>query len=101
MKHTNPCTIYIFRNATLNGNPVFNQYATNSVSYYDSAATTCTIATNDQIIWSGSLGDTGNFEFQFGDSITIQPGEMITVAAKASSGTPAFVIASVNTREDQ
>jgi hypothetical protein len=47
------------------------------------------------------MGDTGNVIFEFKDSITIQPGETITLAAKATTGTPAWVVGSLNTREDQ
>lgn len=101
MKHTSPCTIYIFRDATLAGSPNFTQYDSASSLYVDTAATTCTITNNRQLLWSGPLGDTGNFIFEFSDSITLQPGEAITVAAKSSTGTPSYVIATLNTREDQ
>ena len=101
IKHTSPVTVFLFRNATLVGNPLFASYATGSSSYYDTAATTCTIASNNQLIWSGTLGETGNFLFSFTDDITVQPGETITVAARSSTGSPSWVIASLNTREDQ
>jgi hypothetical protein len=101
VKHTSPVVIYLFKNATLAGSPNFTAQASSSCSYVDTAATTCTIASNDQLIWSGMLGDTGNFEFTFADDITIQPGEVYTVAAKSVTGTPSYVIASINTREDQ
>lgn len=101
LKHTNPCTIFIFRNATLTGSPNFAQYSSNSVGYYDTAATTCTIANNNQLIWSGSLGDTGNLAFQFSEDIRLQPGETWTLAARSSTGTPSYVIGSINTKEFQ
>lgn len=101
IKHTSPCAIYIFRDATLAGSPNFSQYDTASGLYWDTAATTCTITNNRQLLWSGQLGDTGNIIFEFTDLVTIQPGEMITVAAKSSTGTPSYVTASLNTREDQ
>lgn len=101
VKHTQPVTIYVIRNATLVGNPNFSQYSTESCSYYDQTATTCTFSTNDQIIWSGQVGETGNIQTAFADEITIQPGESMTVAAIASTGTPAYVLATLNTREDQ
>ena len=100
-KHGFPVTIYLFRDATLAGTPNFSSYATGSTALYDTAATTCTISSNAQLIWSGTLGETGNSAFAFSDDITLQPGEMITVAAQASSGTPSYVLASLNTREDQ
>lgn len=58
-----------------------------------------TLATGNT--YTGTLGETGNLAFAFIDDITIQPGEMITVAAQSSAGTPSYVIASMNTREDQ
>jgi len=100
-KHNSPVVIYVFRGATLAGSPNFTQHCTPSCTYVDTAATTCTIASNDQLIWSGMLGDTGNFEFTFSDDVTLQPGEVVTVAAKSSTGTPTYVYASLNTREDQ
>jgi hypothetical protein len=100
IKHTSPCTLYIIKDATLAGSPNFTQYSTNSVSYVDTAATTCTFS-NDNLVWSGQLGDTGNFSFSFTDDITLQPGETITIAARSSTGTPSYVLASLNTREDQ
>lgn len=100
-KHNNPVIVYVLRNATLAGNPSFAQYATTSCTMVDTAATTCTIATNDQIVWSGMLGETGQIVFSFEDLITLQPGESFTVAAKTVFGTASYVVASVNTREDQ
>lgn len=103
IKHTSPVIVYIFRDATLAGNPVFAQYDAQSPAYLDTAATTCTIANNRQLVWSGPMGDTGNILFPFSDeeAITIQPGESITVAAKAVTGSPSWVVASINIREDQ
>lgn len=102
LKHTSPCTIYLFRNATLAGVPNFSQWSTNSCSYYDSSATTCTIASNNQLIWTGTLGDTGNLDFQFdGEEVRLQPGETLTMAARSITGTPAYVVASLNTKEFQ
>ena len=50
------------------------------------------------------MGPDGNeFYDLFSESehIAIQPGETFTLAAIATTGTPAFVSASLNTREDQ
>lgn len=101
LKHNFPCTIYVFKNATLLGNPSFAQYHATSCTYLDTAATTCTIANNSLLVWSGTLGDTGNFDHIFTDELTLQPGESLTIAALSSSGNPNFVNASINTREDQ
>jgi hypothetical protein len=102
LKHTSPCTIYLFRNATLAGVPNFATWSANSCALYDSAATTCTIASNNQLVWTGTLGDTGNLDFQFnGEEIRLQPGETMTLAAKSTTGTPAYVVGSLNTKEYQ
>lgn len=100
LKHNNPCTLYVFRNATLAGTPSFTTAGTGSCAYYDTAATTCTISDNNQLVASFSLGDTGNFEFNFETDISIQPGETLTVAAKTAFGSASYVIASLNTEED-
>ena len=101
IKHTSPVGIYIFKNATLTGSPNYVSYSSSSVTAWDTAATACSISDNRQLVWSGQLGDTGNLEFSFEDEITLQPGETLTVAARAVTGTPAYVTASLNTREDQ
>jgi hypothetical protein len=108
LKHTSPCIFYLIRNGTLAGNPNFAQISTNSCSVWDSAATTVTYSTGDQLVWTGHLGDTGEIDHHFGgtselnmEEVTLQPGEWITLAAKATTGTPAFVTGTINTREDQ
>lgn len=101
IKHTSPVVIYVIRNATLTGSPNFTQYDTTSCSYVDSAATVATYSSNSQLIWSGMLGDTGNIDFTFEDDLTIEPGETITIGAKALTGTPSQVVCGLNTREDQ
>lgn len=104
LKHTSPTIFYLIRNGSLNGNPSFSQYATDSVSMVDNSATTVTFSTNDQIIWSGHLGDTGQLDHSFSDALdelTIQPGEWVTLAARAVTGSPSYVTGSLNTREDQ
>ncbi len=99
IKHTSPVILYLFKNATLAGSPNFSQYHTSSCSYYDTAATTCTIANNSLLIWSGALGDTGNLEFIFSEEIRLAPGETITVAAKSVTGSPSWVVGGLNTKE--
>jgi hypothetical protein len=105
LKHTSPCIFYLLRNATLNGNPNFSQYASNSAALFDNTATTVNVTSNDQIIWSSHLGDTGEFDHHFNgggsEELTIQPGEWYTLAAKSTTGTPSYVTGSINTREDQ
>ncbi len=103
LKHTSPCVIYIIRNGTLTGNVSFASYSADSCSLYDTAATEVAFASPSQVIWSGHLGDTGQILWGFNDAggdLVINPGEYITIAAKSSAGTPAYVTASINTRED-
>lgn len=107
LKHTSPCIFYLIKNGTLAGNPNFQTLATNSCSLFDTAATTVTYTTGDQLLATFHLGDTGEFDHHFGngnynmEEITIQPGEWITLAAKSTTGTPSYVTGSINTREDQ
>jgi len=92
---------YLLKNATLSaGVPSFARYATTSATDYDSAATACTFATNDQILWSSAIAQSGNFNFAFTDDIMLQPGETLTLAVKSVTATAACV-GSINTREDQ
>jgi hypothetical protein len=107
IKHTSPVIYYLIRGGTLTGNPSFTQLSTNSCSVYDTSATTVTYTTGDQVLWTGHLGDTGEIDHHFGngsfnaEELTLQPGEWVTLAAKATTGTPAYVTGSINTREDQ
>ncbi len=96
-----PVTIYLLKNATLLGNVNYQEFSTNSCSFWDRAATTCTVSSNDQIIYSLCLGQSTGASFSFTDEITIEPNETITVAAVAVTGTATYVITSLNTREDQ
>jgi len=107
VKHTSPVIYYLIKNGVLAGNPSFTQLSSISSSVWDTAATTVTYATGEQLIWTGHLGDTGEIDHHFGngtynsEEVTLQPGEWITLAAKAVMGTPSYVTGSINTREDQ
>lgn len=108
LKHTSPCIFYLIKNGSLAGNPNFQTLSSNSASVWDTAATTVTYATGDQVVWTGHLGDTGEIDHHFGgtsslnlEELTLQPGEWITLAARAVTGTPSYVTGSINTREDQ
>lgn len=107
LKHTSPCIYYLIKNGSLQGNPTFASSSSNSCCVYDTTATTVTYATSDQLIWTGHLGDTGEIDHHFGngsfnsEEVTLQPGEWITLAARAVTGTPSYVTGSINTREDQ
>lgn len=94
-------SFYLIRNATLTaGAPNFTAYATTSCSYVDVGATTCTFATNDQVVWTGTVTQDGNFTFSFTDEITLQPGETATLAVRSVTAT-AVCVGQLNTREDQ
>lgn len=108
LKHSSPCIYYLIKNGSLAGNPNFVPLSANSASLWDTASTTVTYATGDQLIWTGHLGDTGEIDHHFGgtadmnmEEVTLQPGEWVTLAARAITGTPAYVTGSINTREDQ
>lgn len=107
IKHTSPVIYYFIKNGTLVGNPNFASYSSSMCGLYDTTATTVTFTDNVQLIYTEHLGDTGSADHNFtngdfnGDEVTIQPGEYITVAAKSVTGTPSYVTASLNTREDQ
>jgi hypothetical protein len=104
LKHTSPCIYYLIKNGTLAGNPNFAALSTNSCSLWDTAATTVTYSTGDQLLWTGHLGDTGELDHHFNggtEELTLQPGEWVTLAARAVTGTPSYVTGSLNTREDQ
>ncbi len=106
LKHTQPCIFYLIKNGTLGGTPNFASFGTGSCSTWDTAATTVTFSDNSQLLWTGHLGETGDIDHHFnngetGGELTLQPGEWITLAAKASTGTPSYVTGAINTREDQ
>ena len=108
LKHTSPCLIYLIKGGVLAGNPSFTFGAANSNVLVDTVATTLTYSTNDQILWIGTLGDTGEVDHHFGgtgatnmEELTLQPYEWVTLCAKAATGTPAYVSGALTTREDQ
>lgn len=96
-----PITYYLLKNATLAGTPSFTRWSTNSCIYYDTAATTATIADNGQIIQVLPIGASGSVIIPLEDVTTLQPGETLTVAATTTTGTSTYTIATLNTREDQ
>lgn len=106
VKHTQPVVFYLIKNATLSGNPSFADYASDiSATTFDSAATTCTFATNDQLVWTGHLGETGEIDHSFTEGgveeLTLEPGESLTLAVKSVQNNVAWATGSINTREDQ
>lgn len=93
-------SFFIIRNATLTGNVNFAAYATGSCTYIDTAATAATFADNNQLIWVGTVSETGQLQQGFTDEITVQPGETITLAVRSVTAT-AVCVGQINTREDQ
>jgi len=100
--NTNANTLFILiRNATLTGPVSWEAWSTTSATYADTGATGCTFSNNNQIIWTGSISQSGSVTtFAFVDDVTLQPGETITLAVRSVSATAAC-IAQLNTREDQ
>jgi hypothetical protein len=96
-----PITFYLIRNATLVGTPNFTAFDDESCMYWDTAATTCTIANRSDVQFAFALGQNTGGAFAFTDELEIQPGETLTLAARAVTGTATYVNASLNTREDQ
>jgi hypothetical protein len=106
LKHTQPCIFYLIKNGTLAGNPNFQDLSTISCSAWDTAATTVTYSSGEQLLWTGHLGETGEIDHHFGngsfnaEELTLQPGEWVTLASKTVTGNAAYVTGSINTRED-
>ena len=96
-----PVTIALLKNATLVGTPDFKLFSSTSCTAWDQAATTATISDNNQKLFSLKIGQNGSIAYQFEDDITLQPGETLTVAGLAVTGTATYVSASLNVREDQ
>lgn len=108
LKHNNPCEFVIVKNGNLAGNPNFTQYDSSMVGLWDTSSTTLTWTNNSQLLFTDYLGDTGDLDKKFGrgdyngEELTLQPGEWLTIAAKSfGAGSPSYVTASLNTREDQ
>lgn len=85
----------------LTGTPSFANYSSSSVAAYDEAAATVTVTDNRQLTFSAELGQASGEIYAFADDVYLEPGESITVAAAAVTGTATYVNASLVTREDQ
>jgi len=96
-----PITYYLLKNATLVGPASWGEWSANSCIYYDTGATTATIADNGQIVQALPIGQGGTFTLSLEDTTTLQPGETLTIAAKATTGTSTWTIGTLNVREDQ
>ncbi len=95
-----PVQMFLLKDATLAGTINFTQWDTDSVTWVDTAATTATISRNSQIIAAVPVSQSGSILLELG-GITLQPGESITLAATAVTGTSTYTIMTLNTREDQ
>lgn len=95
-----PATMYLIRDAVLAGPVNFTQWSVDSPSYIDTGATTCTLPSNDSVIVSLPMGNGGESVFNFRDLININPGESVTVAGRAVTGTAVWFVGNMNTRED-
>lgn len=99
--NTGLTTFYLIRNAALEGSPNFTQFGSQSSTYWDTASTGCTFTDNAQVVWSGSVSESGDFNYAFSDNeITLQPGETLTLAVRSVTAT-ATCVGSLNLREDQ
>lgn len=99
--NTGLTTFYLIRNATLGGAPSFSSWSNTSTTLVDTAATSCTFTGNEQVVWVGTISESGDFNHVFGDrEITLQPGESVTLAVRSVTAT-ATCVGSLNTREDQ
>tara|TARA_R110000772_G_scaffold20946_4_gene57997 strand:+ start:23952 stop:25955 length:2004 start_codon:yes stop_codon:yes gene_type:complete len=96
-----PVIFYLLKNATLVGPANWTKWSSSSCIYTDTGATTCTITDNIQIVQVIPVGQTGTILAALEDTTTLQPGETLTVAATAVTGTSTWTIATLNTREDQ
>jgi hypothetical protein len=96
-----PVIFYLLRNATLVGTPNWIKWSVGSCIYTETAATSATITNNGQIIQAIPVGQTGTVIIPMEDTTTLQPGETLTVAATAVTGTSTYSIATLNIREDQ
>lgn len=107
LKHTQPAVFYLIRNGTLAGNPNFATLSSISCSLWDTAATTVTWTSGEQLLWTGHLGETGQLDHHFGngtfnaEEITLQPGEFVTLAVRSLANNVAYATGAINTREDQ
>ena len=106
---TNPVTIYLFRSTTgmshdLQGNPNFQKYSPSAHILVDKAATTFIPNNNDQLILTIQVSADGNAQLQFDSSnledLTLQPGDILTIAAQTRSGTATWVSTSIDLRQD-
>lgn len=96
-----PITFYLIRDAALQGVPSFTRLDSASCIYVDKSATTCSFTNDGQVQFAYTLGQSSGGAFAFADEIELGPGQTMTLAARAVTGSATYVNASLNTREDQ
>jgi len=96
-----PITFFLLKHTELAGPTDYQKFSASSVSYWDIASTTATVADNDHIVFSLQTGQSTGETIIFDPPILLQPGETITLAGTTVTGTATYVNASLNTREDQ
>lgn len=99
-KHGQPATFFLIRNGTLSGTPDWQSLSPYSPSYSDVAGGNVTYGSPSQLIASLPVAETGGVAFSFEDRILLQPGETATLGCRTSTQTAAYVLMSLNTRED-
>jgi hypothetical protein len=111
--HSSPLVFYLVKHLAtpggtmaLSGNPNFTTYSSNTMGLQDTAGTTFTISSNNQILGIYNCAETSAQTINFSqgelnaEELTIQPGEYISVCAKTMAGTNATASVVLNTRED-
>lgn len=99
--NTGLTALYMIRNPVLTGPVNWASHSATSSCYSDTGATGCSFSDNNQVLWTGSITEAGEFDIELGDNnISLQPGETMTLAARSVTAT-ATCIGSINTREDQ
>lgn len=105
----NPVTFYIFRTMlshehVLQGSPNFQPYGPDAAIWVDKAADTFVQTSNDQLILTLQAAQNNNVNIKFDTSlvedITLQPGDIITIAARTRAGTATWVSAALDLRQD-
>jgi hypothetical protein len=108
--HNKPVEIFVFRSVgnedflDLQGDVDFEPTNSTSMASVDTSASTLLVSRPTQLVWSGSLGGTGNLEHKFNyfdEDFNVEPGESVSICARASSGTGADVLCSIVTNEDR
>lgn len=93
----------LIRDGILSGSgaPFFSRYDTTSCTLFDTSSVSVTYDKNSQVLFSVPVAENSQGNFIFSEEIDLQPGELITVAAKLTAGTATYANVVLNTKEDQ